>query len=80
MNPQKSQSAFREHTKTHVVVSKQCSHEVKAASKLLAAETLQCHDLKPDLLHTPGKSDFPDHLLFWAILHSDRGHFWAHSS
>lgn len=43
MNPQKSQSAFREHTATGVVVSKQYSHEVKAASEL-SAETLQCHD------------------------------------
>lgn len=43
MNLQKSQSAFREHAETHVVMSKQHSHEVKAASKL-SAETLQHHD------------------------------------
>lgn len=43
MNLQKSQSAFHEHTETHVVMSKQCSHEVKAASEL-AAETLEYHD------------------------------------
>lgn len=43
MNPQKSQSAFREHTATGMVVSKQHSHEVRAASEL-SAETLQCHD------------------------------------
>lgn len=43
MNLQKSQFAFCEHTKTHVVVSKQYSHEVKAASEL-SAETLQYHD------------------------------------
>lgn len=44
MNLQKSQSAFREHTEIHVVVSKQNSHEVKAASKP-SAETLQYHDV-----------------------------------
>lgn len=43
MNLQKSQSAFREHTETHVVMSKQHSHEVKEASKL-SAETLLYHD------------------------------------
>lgn len=42
MSPQKSQSAFSEHTETHRVASKQCSHEVKAASKL-SAETLHPH-------------------------------------
>lgn len=73
MSPQKSQSAFSEHTETHGVASKQRSHEVKAASKL-SAETLHPH-LKPDLLHTPAKKDFPDHLLCRATAHSDRGHF-----
>lgn len=44
MNLQKSQSAFREHTEIHVVMSKQYSHEVKAASKP-SAEALQYHDV-----------------------------------
>lgn len=43
MNPQKSQSAFRAHTATRVALSKQYSHEVRAASEL-SAETLQYHD------------------------------------